>query len=339
MCSGTKSITTFRLMKKYLLTGGAGFVGSNLAEAIIKRGDKVKIIDDLSSGRKENIEELLQVYPQNIEFVEGSISDDGLLEKEISDIDYIVHLAAITSVPHSIKEPVLSNKVNIDGFVNVLNAAKEKGVGKIIFLSSAAIYGDSPALPKIETMLPEPLSPYAIGKITGEYYARIFAALYGLKVVCLRCFNIFGPKQDPNSQYASVIPRFLKLMLRGEQPVIFGDGKQTRDFVFIQDVIEAILLAVEKEVSASWPINIGSGREVDLLQLVEVINKVLSQNIQPKFSAPRPGDIIRSFSDISRAKEMLGWQPKTSLEEGMRATKEWYGQGLKMENEKYKTTI
>lgn len=309
---------------KYLITGGAGFIGSNIAQEILKRGNRIKIIDDLSTGFKRNIESLIEDYPKKIKFIKGSITNPNLLQKEMKNIDCVIHLAAFTSVPRSIEEPLQANKININGFLNVLVAARDNQVKRVVFSSSAAVYGNSSDLPKMESIIPMPLSPYAVGKITGEYYMKVFYKLYGLETVCLRFFNIFGPKQNPHSQYASAIPKFIKAIVNNQSPIIFGDGKQTRDFTYIQNVVNATLLGCKEKNAAGEVINVGYGKEVSVLELVETINKVLNKNIKPKFTDPRPGDIRHSYADITKAKKILDYYPKINYKQGLKRTIKWY---------------
>jgi UDP-glucose 4-epimerase len=301
-------------MSKVIVTGGAGFIGSHLVRELVKRGDEVVIIDNLATGRLSNIEPVLGT--KNAVFVRGSIMDLPLLRRLFSGMDYVFHQAAVPSVPRSIKNPRASHVANTTGTLNVLLAARDKGVKKVVFASSSSVYGDTPVLPKVEDMNPNPQSPYAVTKLTGEYYCRVFQSVYGLNTICLRYFNVFGPRQDPNSQYAAVIPLFIDNALAGRSPVIFGNGEQSRDFTYIRDVVEANILAAESPVTGVF--NIGSGIRVTIDHLAQlVINLVGNNSIKVVYQDARPGDILHSLADITRA-GTFGYHPKYSLEEGLR---------------------
>ena len=302
-------------MKRAVVTGGAGFIGSHIANELVARGYQVAIIDDLSTGNKENIAALLK--QSNVEFIEGSIVDLSLLNKLFRGVDYVFHLAAIASVPRSVKNPQASHEVNITGTLNVLLAARDTGVKKVIYASSCAVYGDIPTLPIKEEMLPKPQSPYAATKLAGEYYCQAFHRVYGLPTVCLRYFNVYGPRQDPDSQYAAVIPKFIQRVIDDKPPIIFGDGEQTRDFTFIIDVVEANILAAESEATGVF--NIGRGQSISITRLTELILGLAGNNVKPVHEEPRPGDIIHSLADISRARS-FGYEPSYNLEEGLRKT-------------------
>ena len=299
-------------MSKAVVTGGAGFIGSHLAGELAERGWQVIIIDDLSTGKKENIEHLLG---SGIQFYKGSITDLSLLQRLFAGAEYVFHQAALPSVPRSIENPPPSHEVNATGTLNVLLAARDNGVKKVVYASSSSAYGDTPTLPKREDMPPKPLSPYAVSKLTGEYYCQVFTGLYGLQTACLRYFNVYGPRQDPNSQYAAVIPRFISRVAGDEPPVIFGDGEQTRDFTFVKDVAAANLLAAESHVSGIF--NIGSGRRVSINELAHLIIRLMGKDMAPRHEAARAGDVMHSLADISRAAE-FGYQPKYSLEAGLK---------------------
>jgi len=300
-------------MKKAVVTGGAGFIGSHLAEELVRRGWQVIIIDDLSTGKRRNIEELLD----KIEFVEDSILDLTQLQKLFQGIDFVFHHAAIPSVPRSIDNPLASHEVNTTGTLNVLIAAKDNAVKKVIYASSAAVYGDNPSLPKREDMLPNPQSPYAVTKLAGEYYCQAFREVYGLATACLRYFNVYGPRQDPDSQYAAVIPRFIKAASEGKTPIIFGDGEQTRDFIFVKDAVEANILTAESQSCGVF--NIGMGKSATINELANLILSITGSKAKPVYQEPRPGDIRHSVADISKAKG-FGYEPKYKLEEGLRQT-------------------
>jgi len=302
-------------MKKTIVTGGAGFIGSHLAEELARRGYHVIILDDISTGKIENIELLLE--KGTVEFIQGTVTDLSLLQKLFQGVDYAFHQAAIPSVPCSIENPQASHEVNATGTLNVLLAARDNGVKKVIYASSSSVYGDTPALPKKEEMMPAPQSPYAVGKLAGEYYCRVFQEVYGLPTVCLRYFNIYGPRQDPNSQYAAVIPRFIKIFTEKNPPIIFGDGEQTRDFTFIKDAVEANIQAAESNATGIF--NIGRGESISINQLAGLTIKLVGNSVAPIHIEPRPGDVRHSLADISKARN-FGYNPRYSLEEGLKET-------------------
>jgi len=303
-------------MKTAIVTGGAGFIGSHLAELLHERGYRVLILDNLSSGKIANIERLLK--KSNAEFIQGDIANIDVLKKVFRQADCVFHQAAVPSVPCSINDPGTSHNVNATGTLNVLLAARDNNVRKVIYASSSSVYGDTPRLPKTEDMLVKPLSPYAVSKLTGEHYCRVFEQVYGLPNVCLRYFNVYGPRQDPESQYAAVIPRFIKEIIQGKSPVIFGDGMQTRDFTFVKDVAEANILAAESDTTGTF--NIARGSRVTVNKLFELILSILDiDNIRPIYDEPRNGDIRHSYADISRSKA-FGYNPKHNLEEGLKET-------------------
>ncbi len=302
-------------MKKVVVTGGAGFIGSHLAKELTRQGYHVIILDDLSTGKLENIEDLLG--KESVEFVKDSITDLPLLQKIFHDVDYVFHQAAISSVPRSIDNPRASHDVNVSGTLNVLLAARENSVKKVIYASSSSVYGDTPMLPKREDMMPNLLSPYAVTKLAGEYYCLVFHQVYGLPTVCLRYFNVYGPRQDPNSQYAAVIPQFIKMASVGNPPVIFGDGEQTRDLTFVKDVVEANILAAESDAYGLF--NIARGESVTINELAMLVINIVGKNIELIHQEPRAGDVRHSLADISRARA-FGYEPKYSLEEGLRET-------------------
>ena len=304
-------------MTKVVVTGGAGFIGFHLAEELSKRGYEVIILDDLSTGRTENITHLINSITQRTEFVQGSITDIPLLQELFQGIDYIFHQAAIPSVPRSVANPVVSHEANITGTLNVLLAARDNGMKKVIYASSSSVYGDTPTLPKREDMPPNPQSPYAVTKLAGEYYCQVFHQVYGLPTVCLRYFNVYGPRQDPSSQYAAVIPKFIQRVLDDKPPMIFGDGEQTRDFTFIGDVVEANILASESDATGIF--NIGRGERVSINQLAKLVIGLAGNSVKPIHEEPRPGDVRHSLADISRARE-FGYNPKYNLEQGLKET-------------------
>jgi UDP-glucose 4-epimerase len=307
-------------MTRYLVTGGAGFIGSNLVEALLARGDAVTVLDDLSSGQERNLASL----QGKLDVRHGSICKDDDVAKAVRDCSGVFHLAAIPSVGASVADPVRSDEVNVHGTVRVLEHARKAGIARVVYAASSAAYGDSPELPKRESMTPSPMSPYAVGKLTGEYYLRVFAELYGMQTLSLRYFNVYGPRQDPKSEYAAVIPKFIASLLRGEPPIVFGDGLQTRDFCFVGDVVAANMSAMSAKTARGQVVNIGGGSRITLLQLIESLQTVLGVRVQPAFAEARAGDIRHSVADVSLARELLDFDPVTSLESGLRKTADYY---------------
>jgi nucleoside-diphosphate-sugar epimerase len=304
----------------YLVTGGAGFIGSNIVRKLLEEGEKVRVLDDFSTGRRENLEGL-----SGIEVIEGSLTEPGLADGALVEIDYVLHQAAIPSVPRSIADPLKSNEANLTGTLMLLDAAKRAGVKRLVFAASSSAYGDTEVLPKVEDMPAKPLSPYAVNKYTGELYAKVYADIYGLETVCLRYFNIFGPYQDPASEYAAVIPKFILKMLAGEAPVIYGDGEQSRDFTYIDNAVEANLLACKSEkVGRGEVINVACGERYSLNELVAALNEILGTKIEPLYDEARPGDVKHSLAAIERARELLGYEVKVDFHEGLKRTVEWF---------------
>lgn len=302
-------------MSKVVITGGTGFIGSHLAGALAGGGYYVTILDDLSTGNSANIAELLS--QDNVDFVQGSVTDLPLVQRLFQGVDYVFHFAAISSVSRSIDDPAATHEVNITGTLNVLLAARDNRVKKVIHASSCSVYGAIPALPKREDMLPNPQSPYSVTKLAAEHYGQVFSQAYRLPTVCLRYFNIYGPRQDPESEYAAVIPKFIKRVSQGEAPIIFGDGNQTRDFTFVKDAVAASILSAES--SASGIFNIGNGESTTINDLAHLIIKLIGSNVTPTYQPPRPGDIRHSLADISKARK-FGYNPKYNLEEGLKET-------------------
>ncbi len=305
---------------KFLVTGGAGFIGSNLVEELVKRKHSVRVLDNLSTGKKENIAD----FSGNIEFIEGDIRDYHIVRSAVDGIEVVLHQAALPSVPRSIRDPITSNNVNALGTLNILHASSDARVRRVVYASSSSIYGDAPELPKHEGMTPNPLSPYAVSKLAAEQYCKVFAGIYGLETICLRYFNVFGPRQDPNSQYSAVIPKFIKAMLKGEQPVIYGDGEQSRDFTYIANVQAGNLLAATVNCESGLSMNCACHGRVTLNELVAEVNKLLGKNIQPIYRAPRKGDIKHSFAAIDKARELIGYVPKVDFASGLKLTVEWF---------------
>jgi UDP-glucose 4-epimerase len=304
----------------YLVTGGAGFIGSHLVGALLARGHQVRVLDDFSTGRME----CLAPYRDRIELMTGSILDGPTVASAVRGVAAVLHQAAIPSVPRSIQDPLRSHEANATGTLRLLLAARDAGVKRVVYASSSSVYGDTPVLPKVETMPPQPRSPYAVSKLAGEQYMRVFALLYGMETVSLRYFNVFGPFQDPTSQYAAVIPRFVTAMLRGERPTIYGDGLQSRDFSYIENVVHANLLALEAEGLAGQAVNVATGKRHTLLDLVATLNELLGTRIAPLHTDPRPGDVRHSLADTRAAAALLGYAPQVDFAEGLRRTVEWY---------------
>ena len=305
---------------KYIVTGGAGFIGSHIVEELVQRQHEVIILDNLFSGKRENIEPFL-AHP-GVSFVQGSVTDLPLLNKTFAGADGVFHEAAIASVPRSIANPIATNETNVTGTLNVLVAARDCGVRKVIFASSSSVYGNTPTLPKHEDMPPHPLSPYAISKLTGEQYLRVFHEVYGLKTVSLRYFNVFGPRQDPNSQYAAVIPNFITRILRHQSPVIYGDGKQTRDFSYVRDVVQANIRAMESDATGVF--NIAYCKRIDLLELASHIMELTGITVPLTFEPARAGDVRDSLADIRRAQEAFGYAPEYTVKSGLEETVAWF---------------
>ncbi len=304
---------------RYIVTGGAGFIGSNLADALAEHHDII-IIDNLATGQWKNIEHLLD-HPR-VTFVEGSITDRDLLLKAFQDADAIFHQAAIPSVPRSVKDPLASNEANVTGTLNVLVAAKDCGVPTVVAASSSSVYGDTPVLPKREDMVPNLLSPYAVTKFADECYGKVFSDLYGIRTVFLRYFNVFGPRQDPGSEYSAVIPKFITRLLAGKPPIIYGDGEQTRDFTFVADVVQANIRAMESDARGVF--NIAGSRRISLNQLASILMEIIGIWCEPIYEPPRAGDIRDSLADISRAREAFGYEPQYTVEDGLRQAVTWF---------------
>jgi nucleoside-diphosphate-sugar epimerase len=307
------------MMSVYLVTGGAGFIGSNIVEELVRRGERVRILDNFSTGKMENVAS----FQEGIELMEGDLRHLDTVRQATEGVDYILHQGAIPSVPKSIDSPLDTDESNVRGTLNLLVAARDSGVKKVMYASSSSVYGDTPTLPKTEEMKPAPLSPYAVSKLAGEHYCQVFCQVYGLETVALRYFNVFGPRQDPTSQYAAVIPKFVTAMLRGEQPVIYGDGEQSRDFSYVTNVVQANLLAATAPGVGGQVFNIACGQRYNLLELVATINRILGTDITPVHTAPRAGDVRHSLADIVRAREMLGYQVEVEFEEGLRRLIAW----------------
>jgi nucleoside-diphosphate-sugar epimerase len=305
---------------RYLVTGGAGFIGSNTVDELVRRGHSVVVLDDLSSGKEDNLAELRN----KITFIKGSITDIEVVRKAMYEAEYVLHLAARTSVPRSVKDPIETNKINIDGTLNVLVAAKELKVKRVVFAASSSAYGETPTLPKVETMLPQPISPYGVTKFVGELYGQTFGRCYGLENVSLRYFNIFGPRQDPSSPYSGVLAKFCTSFLEETQPVVYGDGEQTRDFTYVENAAQANILACEAPNVSGKVFNVGVGGRVSLNAVLRELEKITGKTLEAKYEPPRDGDIRDSQADISQAREFLGYDPQVTFEDGLARTFQWY---------------
>jgi nucleoside-diphosphate-sugar epimerase len=305
---------------RYLVTGGAGFIGSNIVDELIRRGHHVVVLDDLSSGKEEN----LAAVRSKIDFRSGTITNLSDVQSACKGVDYVIHLAARTSVPKSVQDPIETNFVNIDGTLNVLVAARDAKARRFVFAASSAAYGETPTLPKVETMRPDPISPYGLTKFVGELYAQVFGRVYGLENACMRYFNVFGPRQDPTSQYSGVLSRFMLAILNGEPPTIFGDGEQTRDFTYIDNIVDVTLRACEGKDASGQVFNGGTGVRISLNEVVKLMGKITGKNIQPQYEPPRSGDIRDSQADISLSRKVLGYEPLVHFEKGLKQTWEWY---------------
>jgi UDP-glucose 4-epimerase len=304
----------------FLVTGGAGFIGSHIAEVLTQRGDRVRILDNLSTGHVANMDS----FRKRIEFIEGDITDAAVVAKAVEGVDCIFHEAALASVPLSIERPLDCHAACATGTVTLLDAARRAGVRRVVYAASSAAYGDQPTSSKRETDLPAPLSPYAAAKLASELYCQAFYKSFGLETVAIRYFNVFGPRQDPQSPYSAVIPLFITAMLAGRQPVVYGDGRQSRDFSFVGNVVHANLLAADAPAAAGRTINAADGRSIDLLTLLELLNRLLRTNVKPTFAPPRAGDVRDSQADITLARSLLGYEPPVTFEDGLRRSIDYY---------------
>ena len=304
---------------KYLVTGGAGFIGSSIVRKLLSDGQSVRVLDDFSSGKEENLSDIIN----DIELIRGDIRDNSTVKNAVNKIDYVLHQAAIASVPRSVEDPVTSNAVNIDGTLLILEASKQAGVKRLVMASSAAIYGESEELPKHEEMIPSPLSPYAITKITNEYYCRAYWNLYGFEAVCLRYFNIFGPRQDPNGDYAPVIPKFINCLRDGKTPIVFGDGEQSRDFIYIDNAVSANLLALKADGMAGDVFNVAAGTPITLNQLLDKLREIMGSDLKARYEPARTGDIRHSYADVAKIKK-CGYNLSVDFDEGLRQTVKFF---------------
>ena len=314
-------------MARYTVTGGAGFIGSHLTEELIRRGHTVRVVDDFSTGKRGNVDAAARaagVPVSAIQLVEGDLADLEVARRAVDGADYVLHQAAIPSVPRSVKDPITSNRANIDGTLNVLVAARDARVKRLIFAGSSSEYGDTPTLPKHEDMPTNPLSPYALQKAVGEEYLKLFTRLYGLETVSIRYFNVFGPRQDPGSPYSGVISLFIKWLLAGERPTIYGDGEQTRDFTYVANVVDGVLRACEAPGASGESINVATEGRVSLNQLLDELQRIIGTRLEPIYGPPRVGDVRDSQASIAKARRILGYEPSVPFEEGLRRTVAWF---------------
>lgn len=304
----------------YLVTGGAGFIGSHITERLVREGHAVRVLDNFSSGHEANLES----FRSGVELIRGDIRDVQLVNEATKGVDVVFHEAALGSVPRSVADPVTTHEVNITGTLNVLLAARDAGVQRVVYASSSSVYGETPVLPKREDMSPQPLSPYALSKLAGEHYASVFKHVYGFEIVSLRYFNIFGPRQDPESQYAAVIPRFITALLEGKAPIVYGDGLQSRDFTYVENVVNANLLAAEAKDAGGRAFNVACGGRYTLLDLLAKMKEILGSDIEPIHEAARAGDVRDSQASVEAAEQALGYRVSVDFEEGLRKTVDWY---------------
>lgn len=311
-------------MATYLVTGGAGFIGSNIVDELLKRGNSVKVLDDFSTGREENVRH----FAGEVDLIRGDIRNADTVDGAVKDVDFVIHQAALASVPRSIDNPVETSEVNVQGTLNLLDAAVRHSVRRFVYASSSSVYGDSEALPKVETMEPRPKSPYAVTKLCGEWYCSVISEIHGLPTVSLRYFNVFGPRQDPNSQYAAVIPIFVRQLLEGQSPTIYGDGEQSRDFTFISNVVEANIRGCEANTQGAKVYNVACGDRFDLNYLYGRLKSLLGSGLEAQYGPPRQGDVKHSQADIGAVSKELGFKVGIGFEEGLETTVDWYkGEG------------
>lgn len=307
-------------MRTFLVTGGAGFIGSHIATALVERGDRVRVLDNLSTGHTGNLAHI----SDSVELIEGDITDASLVAKEVRGVDCVFHEAALASVPRSVEAPLDTNAACVTGTVTLLDQARRAGVRRIVYAASSSLYGDQPNSSKRETDLPAPISPYGAAKLAAEYYCQAFTATYGIETVALRYFNVFGPRQDPNSPYSAVIPIFITALIEGRRPTIYGDGGQSRDFTFVANVVHGNLLAADAPDASGRSFNLANGGSVSLLEMLASLNKYLGTDVQPVFADPRPGDIRESMADITLARKLLKYEPQIHFDEGIKRSIEYY---------------
>jgi nucleoside-diphosphate-sugar epimerase len=306
-------------MAHYLVTGGAGFIGSHLTEELARRGERVRVVDNLSTGKLQNL-----AHIPNVEFMQGDLSDASVAHRAVEGVDYVLHQAAIPSVPRSVKDPMTSHRANVDASLNVLLAARDAGVKRVVYAGSSSAYGNSPTLPKVETMPAAPLSPYALQKFMAEEYCRLFTQLYGLETVTIRYFNVFGPRQDPSSPYSGVISLFISALVEGRQPTIYGDGEHTRDFTYVANVVDGVLRACVAPKASGEVINVATAGRISLNDLFRTIKALTGATVEPIYAEPRAGDVKDSQADISKAERLLGYRPIVDLHQGLKNTVDWY---------------
>jgi nucleoside-diphosphate-sugar epimerase len=309
-------------MPLYLVTGGAGFIGSHITEELVRRGEQVRVVDSLITGHRKNLAHL-----SGIDFLEGDLADLAIAQRAVQGVDYVLHQAAIPSVPRSVEDPITSNRANIDSTLNVLVAARDARVKRVVYAGSSSAYGNTPTLPKHEAMPTNPLSPYALQKLVGEQYMQMFTALYGLETVTIRYFNVFGPRQDPSSAYSGVISVFAKALLENKAPTIYGDGEQTRDFTYVANVVDGVLRAVKAPDAAGQVVNVATGSSISLNRLFAAMRDLLGSRLDVAYGAPRHGDVKDSLADITRARTLLGYEPLVPFEAGLKKTIDWYRSG------------
>lgn len=311
-------------MDLYLVTGGAGFIGSAIARELLRRGERVRVLDNYSTGRAENLKEIRD----RIELVQGDVCDPAALGRALAGVRYVLHQAAVPSVPKSIADPLTTHRANVDGTLQLLVAARNAEVQRVVYAASSSAYGDTPTLPKEETMAPQPISPYGVSKLVGEYYMSVFHKVYGLETVSLRYFNIFGPRQDPTSPYSGVLSLFITALLKRERPRVHGDGEQSRDFTFVANAVEANLLACKAPDAAGKVFNIGAGERHSLNQTLEILGRLVGHHPEPIYEATRAGDVKHSLANITEARRVLGYQPLVGFEDGLRQTVDWYRENM-----------
>ena len=311
-------------MEKFLVTGGAGFIGSNICKKLVSDGCFVRIVDNLLTGKMSNLKDFID----KIEFIEADMGDEEVARTAMKGIDVVVHQGALASVPRSVDDPAATHKHCVDATFTLLLVARDAGIKRFVYASSSSVYGDTPTLPKVEMMLPQPLSPYAVGKLVGEYYCSVFYKVFDLETISLRYFNVFGPHQDPTSQYAAAIPAFVTAILKDTPPTVFGDGLQSRDFTYIDNVVEANLLAARAEHTAGDVVNIACAQAVTVNDTIEIINDTIGKNIKPIYKDPRPGDVKHSLADISKAEKLIGFRPKVPFKQGLQLAIDWYRENL-----------
>jgi nucleoside-diphosphate-sugar epimerase len=306
-------------MAHYLVTGGAGFIGSHLTTELIRRGERVRVVDNLVTGKRQNLAHL-----SDVDFIQGDLADLAVAERAVAGIDYVLHQAAIPSVPRSVQDPITSNRANVDASLNLLVAARDAGVRRVVFAGSSSAYGNTETLPKVETMPTDPLSPYALQKVVTEQYCQLFTKLYGLETVTIRYFNVFGPRQDPSSPYSGVISVFIKMMCEGRRPTIYGDGEQTRDFTYVDNVVDGVLRAAQAAGASGHVINVATGGRISLNELFRTIRDLVGASVEPIYSEGRAGDVRDSQADIGKARRLLGYEPLVKFEDGLEKTVQWY---------------